>query len=37
MDDNEQQVARPATLDDLKKLIVSFNEAGIEYLLILCL
>lgn len=26
--------ARPATLEDLKKLIISFNDAGIDYFLI---
>ncbi len=34
MTKTEPTEARPATLDDLKKLIISFNEAGIDYLLI---
>lgn len=34
MTTNKPDEARPATLDDLKKLIISFNEAGIDYLLI---
>ncbi|MDH2919215.1 MAG: hypothetical protein PXX73_08485 [Sideroxydans sp.] len=29
-----EKIARPATLDDLKNLVQSFSEAGIDYLLI---
>lgn len=34
MEDNDEKFARPATLDDLKRLVKLFNEAHIDYLLI---
>lgn len=34
MPENIPMEARPATVEDLKKLIMSFNDAGIDYLLI---
>lgn len=31
---NEEKKARPATIEDLKKIVKSFNDAGVDYLLI---